>query len=123
MKRLPRESDPGLSFITLDVVSLYTVIPKDFGLLAVQYWLNKFRKEIDQRFPITFILDALNIILSNCTFCYNKKHFKQITGTAMGTKVAPCYANLVMGYMEELIKSECCKEFGIETTSGIWMIY
>jgi hypothetical protein len=33
----------------------------------------------------------------------NLEHFLQINGTAMGTKMAPSYANIFMGKLEKLI--------------------
>ena len=39
-------------------------------------------------------------------FEFNGKHFLQIQGTAMGTKMAPSYANIFMGRLEkQLLKS------------------
>ena len=34
-------------------------------------------------------------------FLFDNKMFRQISGTAMGTKFAPPYACLTMGYLEE----------------------
>ena len=37
-------------------------------------------------------------------YSFNNKHFLQIQVTAMGTKMAPAYANLYMGKLEEKLK-------------------
>ena len=48
-----------------------------------------------------FIKDALEIIMVNSVFFFDDKHFKQLIGTAMGTRVAQSYANLTFSYLEE----------------------
>ena len=40
------------------------------------------------------------MILSMNNFSFNNNHYLQIHGTAMGTKMAPSYANLFLGYFE-----------------------
>ena len=113
----------GVSFLSLDVVSLYTVIPHDLGLEAIEYWCRKFPGEVLNQFPLQFILDSLTIILKHNTFVYANKYYKQITGTAMGTKVAPTYAHLVMGYLEKSARHECEKQFGTSATNEIYKYY
>ena len=41
--------------------------------------------------------DLIRIILTMNNFTFNSKHYLQKHGTAMGTKVAPSYANLFLG--------------------------
>ena len=36
-------------------------------------------------------------------FCFNDTYFLQIKGAAMGTKFAPIYATLILGYLEETL--------------------
>ncbi|CAG2213766.1 unnamed protein product [Mytilus edulis] len=88
---------------SFDVTSLYTNIPHDLGLTAVKYWIEEKRDEIDSRFETNFILEATKIVLEENTFYFDGNKYRQIKGTAMGTKVAPTYANLVMGYLEQQI--------------------
>ena len=47
----------------------------------------------------------LEIVLKNNTFEFDNKFYKQIQGTAMGTKLAPAYANIFMGRLEHRILS------------------
>ena len=63
----------------------------------MQEKLNKKLKTILNKF---FILKALKLVLKNNDFVFNEKFFHQITGTTMGTIVAPTYSTLVMGYLE-----------------------
>ena len=68
---------------------------------AVDYWQEKYPETLNPRFTKEFILDGIKIILENNIFCFNDTYFKQEKGTAMGTKFAPVYATLTIGYLEE----------------------
>ena len=48
------------------------------------------------------------------TFHFDNKFYRQIQGTAMGTKMATTYATLVLGYLENKLYSEYEKIFGEE---------
>ena len=51
---------------------------------------------------IQLLINSHNItFLTHNTFTFNRPHYQQINGTAMGTKMAPSYANLFMGKFEE----------------------
>jgi hypothetical protein len=43
---------------------------------------------------------------------FDNKHVLQIKGTAMGTKVAPTYATLVLGFLEEKLFENVDQLFG-----------
>ena len=86
-----------------DVVSLYTSIPHELGLTAIDYWIDARSDLIPERFSKSFILEAVKFVLENNNFLFDNKMFRQISGTAMGTKFAPPYACLTMGYLEETI--------------------
>ena len=94
-------SEDEHSLVTFDVESLYTNIDHDLGKKAITYWLNKHRDRINPRFTNSFIIEAIKIVLENNTFFFNDQYFIQTNGTAMGTKMAPTYANLVLAYLEE----------------------
>ena len=49
----------------------------------------------------TYLVRMLELILKCNNFTFNRKHFLQVNGTAMGTRVAPTYANLFMAHFEE----------------------
>lgn len=96
---------------SFDVTSLYTNIPHDLGLTAVKYWIEEKRDEIDSRFETNFILEATKIVLEKNTFYNDGNKYRQIKGTAMGTKIAPTYANLVMGYLEQQMYRQISVQF------------
>ncbi|CAG2218796.1 unnamed protein product [Mytilus edulis] len=101
LNHLPAEVKEDAILVSFDVTSLYTNIPHKLGLDAVKFWLESYRHIIDQRFSNNFLLEGLKIILDNNTFFFDGKYYLQISGTAMGTKVAPTYATLVMGFLED----------------------
>lgn len=123
LQKMPWTVSRNSKFVNLDVTSLYTVIPKDYGLNAIQYWLNKYPTKLDSRFSPQFILDSLNIILTYNIFKFKHCTYQQISGTAMGTKVAPKYAHLVMAFLELCVKSTCLKHFGSVITEKIFYHY
>lgn len=100
LNKCPREVDENTEIVTFDVVSLYTSIPHDFGLQALDYFLTTYEKDLHPRFKKQFVLESANFVLKNNTMNFDSKFYLQIKGTAMGTIFAPTYANLTMGYHE-----------------------
>ena len=98
---IPKKVSEHTQLVSFDIVSLYSNIPHDLGLEAISFWLDKFPELIANRYNKAFITDALKIVLENNIFSFNNNYFKQIKGTAMGTKVAPTYATLVLAFLEE----------------------
>ena len=87
----------GALLCTLDVSSLYTNIPNEEGIQAVKEKLS----EDPTKGPIApFIIELLRLVLTNMNFQFNNEHFLQVGGTAMGTALAPNYANLFMDRFE-----------------------
>jgi hypothetical protein len=60
-------------------------------------------KETIEVFPTECLVQLLTLVLKHNNFTFNGEHFLQINGTAMGTKMAPSYANIFMGKLEKLI--------------------
>jgi len=85
--------------VTLDVSSLYTNIPNLEGIRACAKALIKSRRAEDTP-PTQFIIQLLKMVLSHNNFEFNGNHYLQIGGTAMGTRLAPSYANLFMADFE-----------------------
>lgn len=101
LRFLPDKVNHDAKLVTMDVTNLYTNITTDLGINALKYWINKYPQNINSRFSKEFILEASNLVLKNNTFSFNGKHYLQLKGTAMGTKMAPTYATLTLGYLEE----------------------
>ena len=86
--------------VTLDVSSLYTNIPNVEGIEACRIMLNNIRP--NSRTPDNeSLIKLLTLVLSKNNFDFNERHFLQVGGTAMGTRVAPSYANTFMGWFED----------------------
>ena len=85
---------------TIDVVGLYPNIPHKEGLEAIRKALNK---REDQNISTGSLILLAECVLKNNVFELNMRYFKQLNGTAIGTKFAPLYAILFMGYLEDKI--------------------
>lgn len=100
LETLPRIMDDDYILMSFDVVSLYTSIPHKLGYQAIEFWLEKHNDMIPTRFEKSFILCSLKLVLERNYFSFEDDFYVQKAGTAMGTKVAPTYASLVMGFLE-----------------------
>ena len=100
LNKIPKKLAEYESLVTLDVSNMYTNIDNDLGLYAIKYWLQQHPNLITRDLPNELIIEALSIILKYNTFTFNSKDYIRIRGTAIGTKVAPTYVTLVMGYLE-----------------------
>jgi hypothetical protein len=75
------------------VVGLYPSIPHEDGLNALSAFLSK------QGLPdrvVRDICDLAHFVLSRNVLEFNSGIFLQISGTAIGTKMAPAYAIIFM---------------------------
>ena len=52
------------------------------------------------------VMELAKLVLENNVFEFNNNFYLQKQGTAMGTKMAPSYANLFMGKLEEKLKDK-----------------
>ena len=93
---------PNSYLVTLDVNSLYTNIPVDQGLSAVKKTLTSNRPDSRCKPTNQSILNLLKLVLTKNNFNFNGKHFLQIKGVSMGSKVSPSLAILYMGDFETL---------------------
>nr|XP_022299146.1 uncharacterized protein LOC111107980 [Crassostrea virginica] len=74
LNTIPEKINPESILVSFDVTNLYSNIPHELGLTAIEWW--------------------------------------QKLGTAMGTKVAPTYATLVLGFLEEKLFVTLEETFG-----------
>ena len=51
--------------------------------------------------PTADLCRLIKLILSTNSFTFNEEYYLPIHGTAMGTCIAPSYANLFMGKLEQ----------------------
>ena len=83
--------------ITMDANSLYAHISHMDGINACRSFHN--RRTTDPAL-INDIPILIDFILTHNLFKFNNYHYVQIKGTAMGTKMAPAYANIYMDAIE-----------------------
>ena len=86
--------------VSFDVVGLYSNIPHEEGLEALEFYLEQ---REDKTVTTQSMLDLARVVLENNYFGFGEEVFHQVLGTAMGTKFAPKYANMFMGRLEERI--------------------
>ena len=118
LEKLPKNVSEDSNLVTFDVISLYTNICHDLGLKAINFWINKFPEYLPKRITKDLILEAVNIILTNNLIRFNGQNYLQIKGVAMGTKMAPTYANLTLAFLEEeMLYPKIERMFGTEAAS------
>ena len=69
----------------LDVVGLYSNIPQEYSLEAIEYLLDKLPKSLHPSFSKEFVLESAKFILEKCNLKFDNDCFSQIKGTAMDT--------------------------------------
>jgi len=96
--------------VSLDVSALYLNIPSEDGITAVKKVLSSLGTKIHTK----FIIDLLRIVLECNIFEYDEELYLQKHGTAMGTRVAPSFANIFMATIDrEILKiSEILQKSG-----------
>lgn len=99
----------------LDVSSLYTNIPGgDPGMWAV---LRTPLQTLECEISNSEILRLLEMVLLRNSFRFNGHHFLQVGGTAMGTRVAPTFANI---YMDSF---ECTHVYPYSLRPRLWLCF
>ena len=83
---------------TMDVKSLYMVIPNDQGLVPLKHFLNR-RSSLSP--PTDTIIRLAELVLTLNHFELNDECYTQIRGVSMGTRMGPSYACLLMGFLEQ----------------------
>uniref|UniRef100_A0A803JGD4 Reverse transcriptase domain-containing protein n=1 Tax=Xenopus tropicalis TaxID=8364 RepID=A0A803JGD4_XENTR len=83
--------------VSMDVKSLYTIIPHEQGVWATRRALAK---NPPTNTPIEFLLQLLELTLTRNYFRFETSFYLQTSGTAMGSALAPSYANLYMLHFE-----------------------
>ena len=111
------ENTPILSnaiLATIDVSSLYTNIPQDKGTEAC---LDAIEAAEASHIPRNVLCQLFEIVLKCNVFRFDGQIYEQIQGTAMGTKMAPSYANLFMDRFERAFLAQ------VPTQLLVWKRY
>jgi hypothetical protein len=98
----PIENSKQLFLLTADVTALYPNIDTQRGVKAIRAILSSMRQYQSPRGHgrMNFICESLSYVLQ-ANFVHALGHtYQQINGTAMGTPLAPPYANLFLHHLE-----------------------
>ena len=95
--------DQNKLIFTMDITSLYTVIPNDEGLRALKHFFDQ--RTVKEPSSETLLRLAELVLTLNC-FSFGGNYYKQTNGVAMGTKMGPSYANLFVGFIEHQFFSQ-----------------
>ena len=95
--------DQNKLIFTMDITSLYTVIPNDEGLRALKHFFDQ--RTVKEPSSETLLRLAELVLTFNC-FSFGGNYYKQTNGVAMGTKMGPSYANLFVGFIEHQFFSQ-----------------
>ena len=87
----------------IDVVGLYPNIPHGEGNAFLRDFLDS---RVDKQVTTGTLIELGELVLMNNIFEFSDKTYKQICGTAIGTKFAPPYAVLFMVALEKNILSK-----------------
>ena len=82
------------------------------GLVSIARSLIKHQPDFTLKYKT--LLELLKLVLHKNNFQFNGEHYLQIGGTAMGTKVAPSYANLFMARLEEKLLEKARTDLHVE---------
>ena len=91
--------------ITCDIKSLYTNINTKEGIIHTLNSYYRFNKLNNKKLHPFLLKTLLYNTLSLNIFEYNNSYFQQINGTAMGTIMAPTYANCFLSDLEKDLHS------------------
>ena len=83
---------------TIDVVDLYPNIPHDEGSIAMRKALGLAKDKI---ISTESLIELAECVLKNNIFEHNLSFYKQLRGTAIGTKMARPYAIIFLCDLEE----------------------
>ena len=113
------ECDENTLLVSADVSALYTVIDHEEGVEACCEMLEQRSDGEKRKMPTKYIREILTTILKSNCFKFLSRFFHQTTGTAMGTPMAPSYANLFMGNIEKRLLKQYEEETGFRPT--VWL--
>ncbi|XP_037034378.1 uncharacterized protein LOC119073176 [Bradysia coprophila] len=93
--RLP----PNYVLISLDVISLFTNIPKELVISPVNKRWTKIKKITN--LPKDEFIVGSTMVLEECCFQFNGKYYRQVFGSPMESPASPVFADLVLEILED----------------------
>jgi len=89
---------PHEIFVSLDVTSLFTNIPKELVMQGIENRWTDIR--IKTKLSLTQMISAIDMVLSSTSFVFNGRYYEQIYGSPMGSPLSPILADIVMEDLE-----------------------
>ena len=111
IKNIPENS----FLVTTDVLSLYINNDHEEGAEAC---FKKLEERKNKSIPSIVIKNLILMILKSKAFRFDNEYYRQITATAMGTPMAPNYANLFMNTFEQNLLRDYFQKTGL--TPMVW---
>ena len=94
---LGKKLAPQDLLVTIDVQVLYTNIPHNEGIQALNRILEEAHTDPMKKL---LICRLANLVLTKNYFTFKNSLYRQIQSTAMETRMAPSYANIFINYIE-----------------------
>ena len=115
-----RDIPDNTFLVKFDVVGLYPHIPHEEGLETMKRYLDK---REDLLVSSDNLYKLAKIILKHNYFELGQDVYHQILGTAIGTKFAPHYVNILFSWQDWRKKSLVAQSFNHCYGYVIWMIF
>ena len=91
------------TLVSFDVSALFTSTPVPVALQVINSKISTCTSFTNIcKIPTEKFIKLLEFTITNCIFCFNKKFYKQLQGTAMGSPVSLVIVNIYMEYFESL---------------------
>ena len=101
------EVSKGIILMTADVVGLYLSIPHSEGLDILK---KQYENYPNKKVCTEYKGEMADFVVKNNLFGFDSNFYKQISGTAIGTKFSLPYACIFMDHIEtELLKTQDIK--------------
>ena len=94
---------PNFVLVSFDVKALFTSIPIDFAIGAIEEALELGYNSLNTSLGKEDIIKLTKICLESTVFQYDERLYKQIVGTLMGSPISVVIAEIVMQKIEKAI--------------------
>ncbi|XP_011338800.2 uncharacterized protein LOC105280186 [Ooceraea biroi] len=90
--------EPGEVLVSLDVVSLFTNIPRNLVFQGIEKRWSLI--SADTALNLNQFLHAIDLVLGSTSFQFNGVCYEQIFGSSMGSPLSPIVADMVLDNLE-----------------------
>ncbi|RLU15076.1 hypothetical protein DMN91_012963 [Ooceraea biroi] len=88
------------TMVSFDVVSLFTNIPKELVIKAIEKRWDLI--SVDTKFNLDQFIYGIDVILNSTSFTFNGRFYSQIYGCPMGSPLSPIVADMVLDDLETI---------------------